>query len=96
MKVAFHSNQLDLRGTGVALYQYTHYNETLLGNDSFIIYPSRAAHGPYQDATAESRFAERFSIERYDDLGELDSILESHGADLFYALKSGERDGVVA
>jgi len=35
--VAFHSNELNVRGTNVALYDYALYNEELLGNKSFII-----------------------------------------------------------
>ena len=36
-KIAFHSNQLCIRGTEVALFDYAHYNETILGNKSYII-----------------------------------------------------------
>jgi hypothetical protein len=35
--VAFLSNKITLRGTEVAIYDYAHYNETLLGNKSIII-----------------------------------------------------------
>jgi len=35
-KIAFHSNQLSIRGTEVALYQYAKYNEEILGNKSVI------------------------------------------------------------
>ena len=31
-KIAFHSNQLGIRGTEVALYDYAHFNETILKN----------------------------------------------------------------
>jgi hypothetical protein len=37
MKILFHSNQLALRGTEVALYDYAHYNENFLGNESLIV-----------------------------------------------------------
>ena len=35
-KIAFHSNQLSLRGTEIALYAYAKYNEEILGNKSVI------------------------------------------------------------
>ena len=35
--IAFHSNQLGIRGTEEALYDYAHFNETILKNKSFII-----------------------------------------------------------
>ena len=31
--VAFHSNQLGIRGTEVALYDYARYNEEISGNN---------------------------------------------------------------
>ena len=34
MKIAFHDNQLCERGTTVALYDYAHHNETILGNSA--------------------------------------------------------------
>lgn len=37
-KVAFWSNQLCERGTEVAIYDYAHYNETILNNKSYIFY----------------------------------------------------------
>ena len=36
-KIAFHSNQLCLRGTEIALYDYAKYSEELLNNESIII-----------------------------------------------------------
>ena len=34
MKIAFFENFLNVRGTTVALFDYAHYNEVLLGNQS--------------------------------------------------------------
>ena len=34
MKVAFHTNEINVRGTELAAYKYAHYNEKLLGNES--------------------------------------------------------------
>ena len=36
MNIVFHSNQLSLRGTEVAIYDYARYNEEYLGNNSII------------------------------------------------------------
>jgi hypothetical protein len=36
-KIVFYDNNLTLRGTGVALYNYADYNEKILGNKSIII-----------------------------------------------------------
>lgn len=55
MRVLFHNNQLDERGTTVALYDYAHYNETILGNLSYIAVPSDAT-----SLIAFEKFNERF------------------------------------
>ena len=36
MKVAFHTNQMCLRGTEIAIYDYAKYNRELLNNESII------------------------------------------------------------
>ena len=90
MKIAFHSNQLGLRGTEVALYDYAHYNEELLGNESLIVYPRRSAGN---NTKAIDRFASRFKTHAYDDdLPEASEL----GIDKFYAIKSGAKDGILA
>ena len=37
VKIAFYSDGLDVRGTCTAMYDYAHYNEILLKNESIII-----------------------------------------------------------
>ena len=55
-KIAFHSNQLGIRGTEVAMYQYAKYNEEILGNKSIIVsFPNR-------DHGAIEKFRERFEV----------------------------------
>ena len=36
-KIVFYDNNLTLRGTSIALYNYADYNEKILGNKSIII-----------------------------------------------------------
>ena len=38
MKIGFHDNSLNLRGTSVALFDYAYYNQKILGNESVIFY----------------------------------------------------------
>ena len=38
MKTLFHTPSIGIRGGEVALYDYAHFNETILGNESVIIY----------------------------------------------------------
>jgi hypothetical protein len=37
VKIIFHTEQLDVRGTCNAVYYYAHYNETILKNVSAIL-----------------------------------------------------------
>ena len=39
-KISFHSNQLSLRGTEIALFAYAKYNEEILGNKSLFDNPN--------------------------------------------------------
>ena len=93
MRIAFHSNQIGLRGTEVALYDYAHYNEELLGNESLIVYPK---HAPGNDPKALGRFLSRFNVHAYESFSEVDRLAEGANIDKFYAIKSGEKDGVLA
>ena len=82
VNIGFLSNQLDIRGTGDALYNYAHFNEELLGNKSSIYTFASGNH----DADAFKRFQERF--------GEVHFISEGFSKlDALYHIKSGFRDG---
>jgi len=93
MRVAFHSNQLCLRGTEVALFDYAHHNERILGNESVILTNRNA---PNHDVKAIQRFGNRFPVFAYNEIGELDAMLAQAGADVLYCIKAGVRDGVVS
>lgn len=93
MRIAFHSNQLGLRGTEVALYDYAYYNEELLGNESLIVYPKQS---PGNNSKAIDRFASRFKTHAYDAFSEVDRLVEGANVDKFYAIKSGAKDSIVA
>jgi glycosyltransferase involved in cell wall biosynthesis len=91
--IAFHSNQISLQGTEVALYDYAHFNETLLGNQSLIVYDQ---NNPNNSPAALPKFQNRFTVVGYQSRSELDVLLKHHGVDALYAIKSGKRDGLVS
>ena len=93
LRIAFHANQLSERGGEVALYDYCHYNEALLGNRSVVFYPRQAASN---DASVEARFAQSFEVVAYDHFAEVDTHIQAMQLDLFYAIKGGEMDGIVS
>ncbi len=90
LKIAFHTNQLCVRGTSVAIYDYAHYNEELLGNESIVLYDK---NNRLNREKGIERFKSRFEIFGYGDFSEVDYILEKEKADAAYFMKSGFRDG---
>ena len=90
MKVLFHSNQLSLRGTEVALYDYAHYNEELLGNQSLIAIPEQGDNHPY----VKKKFEKRFKVHYYACHEELCQIASANAVNVFYAIKAGKNDGI--
>ena len=89
MKIIFHENQLCYRGTSNALFDYARYNEEILGNESIIMFPKNS---PNNVQEAIDKFSNKFKVYSYTDNNERNKILEASQADLFYAIKSGERE----
>lgn len=87
MKIAFHSNQLGIRGTEVALYDYALGNRDILGNESIIISDANA------DLTSLDKFKTQFSVYLYNDFSEVESIICDESIDAVYWIKAGFNDG---
>ena len=90
-RVLFHSNQLSIRGTEVALYDYAHYNETILGNLSYIAAPANS------DLQAYEKFINRFGADRvfiYSDFTFFSSEIKNK-IDIAYFIKAGYNDGLL-
>ena len=85
MNVAFLSGQLNERGTTVALYDYAHFNETLLNNKSFIF--TRSGQSP----EVMDRFVKRFDVVTFDDTGDANRLIAENGIDVCYLIEHGRR-----
>jgi hypothetical protein len=83
MKIGFHSNQLGIRGTEVALYDYALGNQEILGNESIIFAPKNS------DLTTYDKFSKKLPVYLYDNFEEL----EEFGLDWCYFIKYGTNDG---
>ncbi len=87
LRIGFHSNQLGLRGTDVALYDYALYNREILDNESIII----------SDATGDLRglekFQAQFEVLLYDDFRQVQGLVDTHRIDAVYYQKYGRNDG---
>ncbi len=90
INILFHNPHLDKRGTTTALFDYAYYNETILGNRSYIAAPS------YTDLSSRKKFEETFPgrVFIYDTIGELDVYAGLKCIDVAYWLKYGTDDGM--
>ena len=90
MRIAFHLDQICVRGTTVAVYDYAHYNEKLLNNTSLIFVP----HDKFKnsDTRVIPKFLCRFKVVFYDDL---EAELAREKCDVLYIIKYGKNDGIL-
>lgn len=91
MKIAFHMDQICVRGTSVATYDYMKYNEELLYNQSILVLPESAK--TRNDPLGIKRFSV-FPIHYYADMNDLDRLLTNLDCKLLYCIKYGKNDGV--
>ena len=93
VKIAFWDNCLGERGTSVSLYDYAHFNETILGNTSIILY--NVTH-PSNNQSVIENFKSRFDVFVVSDWSEVDPILKDTGCDILYVIKAGNNEGQVS
>lgn len=84
---------MSVRGPEIAIYDYAHHNEALLGNRSIVIYNDNNSHN-VPDVTR--KFQDRFQLRAYEDFSQVDRILKEEQVDLFYILKAGVRDNRIS
>lgn len=86
MKIAFWENQLTLRGTTVACYDYALGNKNILGNESIVIYDTTQ---PFNDATVLVKFQAEFKVFGVTHFSQADEILRSEKCDMIYVIEGG-------
>jgi hypothetical protein len=86
--IAFHGNQLCLRGTTNALYAYADYNEKILGNKSIIVSSQN------NNLDALQKFKNRFNEVYLTDFDNYLSLFQEKKVDYFYTIKAGNNDGL--
>lgn len=93
-KIAFHIYFFCVRGTSTALYDYAHYSESILQCESIFVAPKSSIKENKNVDIALKKFQKRFKIFYYDDMMDLDNILEKEDCDMLYVIKYGTNDGV--
>ena len=92
LKIAFQTQQLDIRGSCVAMYDYALYNEKLLKNTSIIVTDYRRKS--LCDTIAILKFSKRFPVYFYKDKEDLYEYLKKQKVDIVYSIKYGKKDEV--
>lgn len=88
MKIGFLTNHISYGGTEVALYDYAHFNETLLGNTSVVLTRDfRNTHGEIY-----GKFDKRFPVFYITNQSDIDKTVTEQKLDCIYIIKSGELD----
>jgi len=98
MKVLFHANTLNYRGTTVALTDYARYNRSILGNESIITYNMDLGYD--KDMGSElaviNELAKEFTVLAYSntspDGGSLEDWIGMHKPDLTYFIRAGNKE----
>ena len=92
-KIAFYQPHLDIQGTGVSCFEYAYYNQTLLGNKSFMIYDKddHRSH-PLAIKKFEDSPIETIAIEGSERMDLLEKTLERLNVDAVYIQKCGKRN----
>ena len=93
-KIAFHIYFFCVRGTSTALYDYANYSESILQCESIFVVPKSSIKENKNVDIALKKFQKRFKIFYYDDMLDLDNILEKEDCDMLYVIKYGSNDGV--
>jgi hypothetical protein len=100
MKIAFHVNELNVRGSEGATFKYAHFNEKLLNNKSYILAgPLNTGKGDhrgtlYEHPLAQEYFGSRFPVYRYNSWAEAEAFLKGEEIDMLYMQKAGGNDGL--
>jgi beta-1,4-mannosyl-glycoprotein beta-1,4-N-acetylglucosaminyltransferase len=93
MNIGFWSNQLCERGTEVSMYDYACFNETILGNKSYIFYE---INNPNNKSEIISKFRLKFKVFPVKKFDEIDGILVKNSITHLYNIKSGQNDGKIS
>jgi hypothetical protein len=85
-KMIFHSNQLGLRGTEIALYDYAYYSREYLNIHPIIVSDKN------NNLDAYEKFKNEFDIYLYDNFNEVQYLVDNNNIEYSYFIKAGNFD----
>lgn len=92
MNIGFFVRHFTERGTEIACYDYAHYNETILGNKSYIICftpDAQKLHGFPDIRYSYAKFQTRFHIIEIRAIGDMCDVIQQYNLDAFYTITAG-------
>jgi hypothetical protein len=93
MRVLFHANTLNYRGTTVAVTDYARYNQEILGNESVIVYNDSLGYD--RDMGSEQAVVDSlkksFNVIGYKE-GDLEGIIQKEKIDTAYFIRAGKKE----
>lgn len=92
-KVAFWLNDLGERGTAIAVFDYAFFNQTMLGNASYVLYEK---HNLLNVPEVITKFQNEFYVHACENFQEADVYLKNQGIDILYVIKAGRNDGKIS
>ena len=94
MKILFHANTLNYRGTTVAVTDYARYNQEVLGNESVIVYNQSLGYEKDMgtEAVVLHNLRQKFNIISYKE-GELQKLVDKEKVDTAYFIRAGHKEG---
>ena len=103
MLIAFYIERMSIRGTCIAIYDYAHYNEILLGNKSIIVYNDQdewIINNLYNENEQDCRslgitkFSRRFETRIKKNEQSLDDVIND--CDILYCIAHGKDNGLAS
>lgn len=90
MNIGFYCRHFDARGTGDALFNYAHFNETLLHNRSYIFCKVPFLYPEHNDQTCIARFMNRWKVYFYQTKQQLEEYCSLMKIHALYTILSGK------
>lgn len=91
MKVLFHAEQLNHRGTTNSILDYAYFNQEILGNESVIVYSQETPEGVDVGSVPSvvEKVKQEFKTLTYEDNDHLNRLAADY--DFFYSQRAGEK-----
>jgi hypothetical protein len=94
-RVGFFIRHFTERGSEVSTYEYAHYNETILGNRSYIICCTEEGEDKYNfghHRFSFDKFEKRFPIVKINSMEDMKEVIRFLRLDIFYAQTGGSAE----